>query len=484
MATLRNAQKVHFIGIGGVGMSPTAKLLKDSGIEVTGSDEEVYPPVSDFLVQEGLPYRTPYKAENIPADADLIVIGKNAKLVPETNEEVAAALASGKTILSYPEVLGILSENKETIIVAGSYGKSSTAALLSHCLVEAGLDPSFFIGAIPYSPSTSAKLGDGKLFVLEGDEYPSSNTDARAKFLHYHPSHLLITPLAHDHFNVFPTTTDYLKPFSELINILPPEGTITISTAGSLSKEFIASLSRPSITYGVTEGEFHAAHIVWGEKTRFDILSRRKVGTPTEASGQNTETVVADVETSQLGEHNVENIVGVAAFLFSHNLVTPEQFAEAVKSFKGIRRRLDKKSEKTSIPIYEGFGSSYEKARSAIEAMRLHFPKRRLLIIFEPHTFSWRNRASLSWYDTVFEGASKIYIYEPAAQGAATHEQLTQEEIIERTKKAGFDVEKLLSPDISLTQDDVVLILTSGHLGGLMEPIIAHTEAKFPKMTS
>ncbi len=459
-------KKIHFIGIGGVGMSPTAKLLRDAGVEVTGSDEEVYPPVSDFLQQEGLVYKTPYVPENIPPDVDLIVIGKNAKLVAETNLEVAAAFQSGKRILSYPEVLGELSENKETIVVAGSYGKSSTASLLSHCLVEAGFDPSFFIGAIPYSPNTNAKMGDGKLFVLEGDEYPSSNTDTRAKFLHYHPSHVLLTPLGHDHFNVFPTPSDYLKPFSQLIEILPEGATFVVSTGGSLSKQFLASLPRKAITYGVHEGEFHAADIEWGEKTHFSVLQNTKI--------------VARVETSELGEHTIENIVGVAAFLFSRNLVTPEQFEKAVASFKGIKRRLDKKSEKTSIPIYEGFGSSLEKAKSAIAAIKLHFPTRRLVIIFEPHAFSWRNRASLPWYDNVFEGAAKVFVYEPASQGASTHEQLTQEEIIERTQKAGFDAQALTGPDIPLTQNDVVLFLTSGHLGGLMDPIIKMAEQKFP----
>lgn len=471
---LEGVKKAHFIGIGGVGMSATAKLLKDLGIQVCGSDEEVYPPISTFLEREELSYKTPYAASNIPADADIIVVGKNAKLVPETNEEVQSAFQSGKPIFSFPQILSELAKQKEVVIVAGAYGKSSTTALLAHCLAEAEKDPSFFIGALPYTPKTSARLGTGTLFVLEGDEYPSSNTDPRSKFLHFSPSHLLITPLAHDHFNIFPTPESYLKPFAELVALLPDDGTLVISTGGALSKKFIAPLMRSATTYGVREGDYHAADIVWGEKTSFTIV--------------HNETAVAQVETSQLGEHSIENILGVAAFLFSRSLVTKEQFAKAIGSFRGIHRRLDKKSEKTSIPIYEGFGSSYEKARSAIAAIKLHFPSRRLIIIFEPHTFSWRNRSSISWYDTAFQGAEKIFIYEPASQGAGTHAQLTQSEILERVRKAGFSAEAISEPEEALStiqndmeKDDVILFLTSGNLGGLMEPIIARAEQKFPK---
>src|SRR5882672_10221590 len=139
-------------------MSATAKLLRDSGVTVTGSDEGVYPPISDFLNRERIPYKTPYAAANLDTDADLIIIGKNARLVPETNPEVAAAFASGKPILSFPEILDRLSQGKETVVVAGSYGKSTCAALLAHALSHVNADPSYFIGAIPLTPATNAHL--------------------------------------------------------------------------------------------------------------------------------------------------------------------------------------------------------------------------------------------------------------------------------------------------------------------------------------
>jgi UDP-N-acetylmuramate: L-alanyl-gamma-D-glutamyl-meso-diaminopimelate ligase len=465
-------RRAHFIGIAGAGMSATAKLLRDAGVEISGSDQDIYPPVLDFLQQERIPYRTPYAAANIPSDADLIVIGKNARLVPETNAEVAAAYASGKTIVSFPEVLRELSAGKQNIVVAGSYGKSTTAALLAHCLATVD-DASYFIGAIPITPATNARLGRGALFVLEGDEYPSSNTDIRAKFLHYHPRHTLITPLAHDHLNVYPTPESYLAPFEELASLTASGGTMVVCLEGELSGRLVPRLSRPFLTYGVREGDFRAAAIRWAEHTAFSLVRDGRE--------------IAEISTTQLGEHNVQNIVGAAALAIGAGLMSAEDFSAAVPRFKGVKRRLDRKSDRTLIPIFEGFGSSYEKARSAIEAMKRHFTDRRLVIVFEPHTFSWRNRNALSWYDTVFSGAEKIFVYEPASQGAGTHEQITKTEIVDRVRRAGFDVEPLPEGEQAaglvgqtMRSNDAFLLLTSGNLGGLIERIPEIAEQKYP----
>jgi UDP-N-acetylmuramate: L-alanyl-gamma-D-glutamyl-meso-diaminopimelate ligase len=464
-------KKAHFIGIGGVGMSATAKLLKDVGVVVTGSDEEVYSPISTFLQKESFDVRMPYAASNIPEDADLIIIGKNARLVPETNVEVAAAYASGKKILSFPEVLASLSKDKESVVVAGSYGKSTSTALLAHVLESAGLDPSYFIGASPLTPATSARMGSGNLFVLEGDEYPASNTDPRSKFLLLNPQHVLLTPLAHDHFNIFPTPADYLKPFYELAKLVPTNGTFVACVEGPLSKEFLQNISREVVTYGVHEGEFRAASIAWGEKTSFTLM--------------HGETSLVKVETSQLGEHSIQNIVGVAAFVFSLNVVTPGQFVEAVASFKGIRRRLDKKSEKTSVPIFEGFGSSYDKMKSAIAAMKRHFATRRLLVVFEPNTIGWRSRTALSQYDDVFVGAAEVYIFNPPHDGKAT--EVNAQEIAQRVSESGITAKAFDNAEDVLTEfqkelvtNDCILLSSSGAMGGLIESIPKLAEQKFP----
>jgi UDP-N-acetylmuramate: L-alanyl-gamma-D-glutamyl-meso-diaminopimelate ligase len=466
-------RRAHFIGIGGVGMSATAMLLRDAGVEVSGSDEAVYPPISDVLRAENLDVRTPYAATNIPDGADVIVIGKNAKLVPETNAEVAEAYRRGAPILSFADVLGMLAAQRTAIVAAGSFGKTTSVSLLAHTLSECGVDASYMIGAAPISPPRSARLGASDLILLEGDEYPSSNTDNRSKFLHYRPAHLLLTPLAHDHVNVFPTVEDYLAPFSQLVDLVPARGVVVACSSGELSGRFLASLTRPVVTFGVEQGDWRARDIVWGERTRFTITR----------DGRD----VVRCETGQLGLHNIENMVGVAALALTLGLVSAEGFAAAMGSFKGIRRRLDRKSEKTRIPMFEGFGSSYDKAVSAIAAMKLHFPHRRLVVVFEPHTFSWRNRATLHWYDDAFDGAERVFVWPPAEQGAGTHEQVGQAEILARLAAAGVDARGLRADGTAIEQigaalgeESVVLFLTSGPLGGLIETLPAWAEARFP----
>jgi UDP-N-acetylmuramate: L-alanyl-gamma-D-glutamyl-meso-diaminopimelate ligase len=473
-------RKAHFIGIAGVGMSATALLLRDSGVAVSGSDEAVYPPISEVLAAERLDCRVPYSAANIPADADLIVIGKNARLAPQTNEEVAEAFARAAgqgaarpSILSFAEVLGLLSKDRTPVVMAGSFGKTTSVSLLSHCLLEAGLDPSFMIGAAPLSPPKAWHVGQGDLFLLEGDEYPSSNTDDRSKFLHYAPAHLILTPLAHDHVNVFPTVKSYLAPFHQLMDLTAPDGLVLAALSGELSRRFLEAVKRPVMTFGVDQGEWQAADIRLGVRSRFTLTHQG--------------AAMVEVETGQLGLHNIENMVGVGAFVLTRGLVSAADYARAMGSFAGIRRRLDRKSLRTSVPIYEGFGSSYDKARSAIAAMKLHFPGRRLVAVFEPHTFSWRNRATLHWYDDAFAGCDEVLVYEPASQGAGTHDQVTQDEIVARIRQAGQRATTVTSCaqgvaalESGMTGEEALILLSSGPLGGLIEAIPQFCDQRWP----
>jgi UDP-N-acetylmuramate: L-alanyl-gamma-D-glutamyl-meso-diaminopimelate ligase len=464
--------KAHFIGICGAGMSAVAKLLKDSRVEISGSDEGFYPPVSDYLTHIGLPCIPHYAKDNIPADADFIVIGKHAKLIPEENVEVKAALLSGKPIKSFPEVLSELTALTHNIVVAGSFGKSTCTSLIAWTLQSAGKDPSFFIGAVPKTPDVSSKTGNGDLFVLEGDEYPTSNWDMKSKFLYLNAHDVLLTSLTHDHVNVFPTIESYLKPFETLIASLPTDAAI-VACKDSENLEKVLDGNK-CVTYSVRqEANWTAKNIAWGEITSFDLY-------------KNNEKVVR-IETRLLGIHNIENIVGVGALLLEKAFVTPQEFAASIRTFEGLTRRLDLKSEKTSVKIYEGFGSSYAKAESAIAALKQHFPKKRLLIAFEPHTFSWRNREALPWYDTIFKNADMTFVYKPPTHGANTHEQLTLGEITARIKNAGQKAAGFELPSDGLTHiekilraDDAVLLLTSGDLGGLIAEIPKLAEEKFP----
>jgi UDP-N-acetylmuramate: L-alanyl-gamma-D-glutamyl-meso-diaminopimelate ligase len=466
-------KKAHFIGIAGKGMSAVALLLREEGWEISGSDEGFYPPVSDYLERAGIPFAHGYKKENIPADVDLIVIGKNAKLVPESNEEVAAAIEGRAPTKSFPEVLEELTAQTDNIVVAGSFGKSTCTALMSWTLRAAGKDPSYFIGEVTRGLEAHAHKGEGGTFVLEGDEYPSSNWDPRSKFLHYNPRAVLLTSATHDHVNVYPTHEEYLKPFKDLLALLSPGGLLVVNGKEPFARELSTQHSGKRVEYGVPEG-WHAANIVWGLPTTFDLM--------------HGEVLITSLSTSLLGAHNMENIVGVSALLLEKQLLTPQELAAGVATFEGVKRRMELLTPHSSVPVLEGFGSSKEKAQAAIAAMKLHFPSRRLVVLFEPHTFTWRNRAALSQYDEVFSGTDKVYIYEPASQGASTHAQLSQEEIVERVRAAGIKTEALGAeadaiPTLlsEIKKDDCVLILTSGDFGGLIKRLPAAIEEQYPQ---
>nr|WP_283815781.1 Mur ligase family protein [Bradyrhizobium lablabi] len=366
-----------------------------------------------------------------------------------------------------------MSLGAETIVAAGSYGKSTCTALLAWCLKSAGKEPSYFIGEITNGFDTHARRGKGNTFVLEGDEYPASNWDDRSKFLLYNARNVLLTSATHDHINVFPTHADYLAPFRTLLGSLPSDGLLVVS-AEPHARALAAGLACPIVCYGLNDkANWHAENIVRGAETGFDLM-------------RGSEKIVR-LSTTQLGDHNIDNIVGVAAMLLEKKLLTPEELHAGMRTFQGVKRRMELLSPRSKVPVYEGFGSSYEKARSAIEATKLHFPNKRLIVVFEPHTFTWRNRAAIAAYDDVFAGAEKIFIFEPASQGAGTHAQLTQDEIVARTRAANYDAEAINEPDEALQRlsdvlraDDVVLLLTSGELGGLIRRIPELVETKYP----
>jgi UDP-N-acetylmuramate: L-alanyl-gamma-D-glutamyl-meso-diaminopimelate ligase len=185
-------------------------------------------------------------------------------------------------------------------------------------------------------------------------------------------------PLAHDHVNVFPTIESYLAPFHQLFDLVPRDGPIVAATSGDLSERFLAETKRDVVTFGLTRGDWRGENIEYGPVSRFTLTERGRE--------------IARVKTTQLGAHNIENMVGIGAFVLTQGLASVEQYTTAMASCRGVVRRLDRKSDHTSVQMFEGFGSSYDKAKSAIAAMKKHFAQRRLLVVFEPHTLDQNRR--------------------------------------------------------------------------------------------
>lgn len=454
--------RIHFTGMAGAGMSAVALLMRDAGHEVSGSDEDVFPPMSTYVEGLGFPFYHRFDAANLPADLDVLVLGTSAKLGGEANPEVLAARSRRVRVTTFAEMLGEATRERDVTVVAGSFGKSTCTALMAHILHEAGLEPGWMVGAIsPSLPATGA-WGSGPV-VLEGDEYVVAASDSRSKFELYNPDAVLLTSLVHDHVNVFPTFAEYEAPFRKLLRRVPAGGLVVMREHPATRA--VAGEARARVVWYDTApcDGWYSREVEFGETTRFELVS---------PSGRTLR-----LATQLLGAHNVENIVGVAAFLLERGLVSEAALAKGVASFAGIRRRLDRLTSASQVPVIEGFGSSYEKAHSAIGAMRLHYPERPLVVVFEPHTFSWRSRDALPWYDTVFEGAARVLICPPPTHGAASHHQCTHEEILARARAAGVPVEGVESREAAiealshLAGDEVVLLLSSGPLLGLPEAL-------------
>ena len=470
----RMKKSAHLIGICGAGMAATARLLQQQKYQVSGSDDAFYPPVSDYLKKLGLEYCNGYRADNIPAQPDLIVIGKNARLLPTTNEEVHAAFEHHrKKIKSFPEILAQITRDRHNVVVAGSYGKSTLTSLIAWCLHHAGHKPGYFIGAIPKNLEMSSDIGAGEYFILEGDEYPSAHFDDRAKFLHYAPQAVLLTSACHDHVNIYPTLQDYHEPFRQLLALLAnTNGQLIACTDETNANGFYQNYTGPKTSYGLSSGEWQATDIHLSSPTRFALLHKG--------------TCAGTLATPLLGRHNIENIIGAAAWVLGQGIMTYEEFAAAIARFDGLARRLTRNNTNTRLVIYEGFGSSYEKARAAIAAIKAHYPNKSLTVLFEPHTFTWRNRSSLPLYKTAFMGADKVWLYRPASQGEASHNQLSLNEILcmasdhHNNVKPFDDTTYRHIVEKSDPDKDVLLILSSGNFDGLLQNIAAQAEEAYP----
>ena len=458
-------KKVHLIGIAGVGMSALAVLLKEAGFAVSGSDKDIFEPVAGYLRKNKIKFSKTYGPRNIPGEVKLAVIGKHAGLSEKDNSETREVIRRKMEIKSLPEMLARLSDKTENLIVAGSFGKSTLTALLAWCLVKAKRDPSYFIGALPIDLKNSSHLGRGQEFVLEGDEYLSANWDRISKFLHYRPSAVLLISAEHDHVNIFPTEKSYIEPYKKLVRKIPRKGFL-VYAKNAKNTESIARFSKcRKVSYGVedTRANWYARNIKFGKISSFDLVHKGKK--------------IAKIQTKLLGRHNIENMVGAGALLLESKKMTPRVFARAVKNFSGIRRRIELKNPGSKNPVYDIFGSSYEKTRAGFEALRLHFPDKRIVVVFEPHAFSWRNKKFLYWYKNIFRDVGEVIMLPAVSRGPKDKIELStkniwgeaQKHFPVHTAKTAKEAQKILKKIIK--KNDVIALVSSGPMLGLTESV-------------
>ncbi len=363
-------QHIHFIGICGTAMGSVAAAMQAKGFTVTGSDENIYPPMSTFLEQQGVEIFPGYKAGNIPESAQVIVVG-NA--ISRGNEEAEAALERKLLYVSLPEVLKEhFLRGKRNLVVTGTHGKTTTSSLLAWLLKSAGVDPSHMIGGIPRNLGKGAAFTDSEFVVLEGDEYDTAFFDKRSKFLHYLPEVVIVNNIEFDHADIYDSLDEIKLTFKRLLNVVPRNGIAFVNGDCVHSMEVSAGAPAPIKTVGLgTHCDLRITGIDYGrEISSFDL----------------------DGETYALpmaGEFNVRNAaMAVCAARFSG--FSPDQIRKGLLSFGGIARRQEVRGVAGGIRVIDDFAHHPTAIGLAIDSLRQQYPGSRIWVIFEPRSNTTR----------------------------------------------------------------------------------------------
>jgi UDP-N-acetylmuramate: L-alanyl-gamma-D-glutamyl-meso-diaminopimelate ligase len=361
--------RYHFLGICGVAMAQVAAWMKSQGAEVTGSDEGVYPPMSEFLAAQGITVLSPYRPENLKT-VDAVVIGNS---ISRGNPELEAVLEKRLPFLSLPELIhSQVLRQKFPIVVSGTHGKTTTTAALAQILKTAQLAPGFMIGGLPVGWESGFEGGRGEWFAIEGDEYDSAFFDKRPKFLHYQPQIALINNIEFDHADIYNSLDEILLQFRRLIQLVPRNGCLIIN--GDESVKVLAEKAPcPVITFSVKDKTD-----VYGELIEISpegMQFHLKL-----AAGQQVEC-----HSTLWGEHQLANLVAAAAAAEFAG-VTPPQIVAGIEAFRGVRRRMELKFHHGGIWFYEDFAHHPTAVKATIAGLKARHPSATITAAFEPRS--------------------------------------------------------------------------------------------------
>ncbi|MGH7858093.1 MAG: UDP-N-acetylmuramate--L-alanine ligase, partial [Candidatus Binatia bacterium] len=365
---LAAVRRIHLIAVAGVGMASLAGMLRERGFEITGSDQNVYPPMSTVLERLGIELRTGYRPENLVPPPDLVVVG-NA--VSRTNPEVAAMLDRGLPYVSMAEALRrFFLAGKRSLVVAGTHGKTTSTAMLAWVLDRAGRHPSVMVGGESIDFEGNFRLGRGEDFVVEGDEYDTAFFDKEAKFLHYEPRALILTSIEFDHADIYRDLDQITQAFVRLLRLVPKGSPVVACADFPRVERALYEGGRSAERFGFSQtAEWRAAGIRdEGGRTRFEV---RFQGRPE-----------GEVAMRLMGEMNVRNALGVFALCRRLGL-DGDAIREGIESYRGVRRRQEVLVE-GAITVIDDFAHHPTAIAGTIEAVRRRYPGRRLWAVFEP----------------------------------------------------------------------------------------------------
>jgi len=379
-------KRVHFIAIGGSAMHNLAIALKLKGYEVTGSDDEIFEPARGRLSKYGiLPDVEGWSASKINGGIDAVILGMNAK---QDNPELAEARKLGLKIYSYPEYLYEVSKEKVRVVIAGSHGKTTITSMILHVLHYAGIQADYMVGAQLEGFEVMVRLThEAKYMILEGDEYLSSTLDPRPKFHLYRPHIALLSGIAWDHMNVFPTFDFYVKQFEQFIDLIQPGGHLIYCDSDEIVKRISLNARKDiqTVPYGNLKYKI--------EDKKAMIISGNR-----------------EIPLMVFGRHNVQNIHG--AWLVCRLLgIDDETFLNAITSFRGASKRLQILKQTADSTVYKDFAHSPSKLKATIEAVKELYPERELIACLELHTFSSLNKDFLPQYRHCMDSADIPVVY-------------------------------------------------------------------------
>ena len=471
------AKHVHVIGIGGSAMAPLAGMLRESGYRVTGSDAGVYPPASTLLQSLGIPFNNSFDAANMTPTPDLVVV---ANIIARGNPELEETLDRRIPYRSLPEMLEeVFLPGKHSIVVSGTHGKTTTTAMLAWIFHSAGKRPNFLVGGVAENFGKSYGLEGGPEFILEGDEYDTAFFDRGPKFFHYHPDDLIVTSLEFDHADIYPDFETYERTFARLVNLVPRRGRVIAwgdaEQSGPALQRAVSKAFCPVEKYGFADSNDWVASDVRAENESMQFRVTHK-GKP-----------FGEFSLRASGRHNVLN--ALAAIIVAQGRgISADALAEALKTFRSVKRRMDVNGEFGGVLVVDDFAHHPTAVRATIEAARARWPGRRLWAILEPRSNSMRRRIfqealprSLALADRVLLGG--VF----RAQQLGDDNRLDPETVAESVRALGRDARVIAGSDNMadlLAKEsqpgDLLLVMSNGSFDGLCEKLVARLKATSP----
>ena len=453
--------QIYFIGICGTAMGNGALLLREIGYNVSGSDENVYPPMSDLLSASGIKIFSGYDVSHFKERPDLVVIG-NA--ISRGNPEVEYVLSEKLTYTSLAELLkNYVIQGKESIVVSGTHGKTTTSALAAWVFESAGLEPNFLVGGVLENFGSGYQARpESKYVILEGDEYDTAFFDKRSKFLHYLPTTLIVNNIEFDHADIFSSLDEIKLSFRHLVNIVPQNGVVIANGDDANVREVVAQSLAPVETFGISKDcSWQAANISYGTYTsHFDVLHNGMLE--------------AKLEVNLLGEFNVKNALAVTIAARRHN-ISYESIQKAFSTFKNVKRRLEFKGEFGGVKVYDDFAHHPTAIRETLKAFRNKYPKECIIAIFEPRSNTTRRNIFQKELAECFINADVVFISQIARLHLLSEsERLDPEKVMADLRALGKeafylpDAETISSKVAEIAKKgNVVIVMSNGSFGGI-----------------